>query len=152
MRLRSGRVKGEVAKSACKKRVEINKISHLSHSKNPKYHQRKLQKVVSQSEIKKIIENSKKLIVQIKRMDTRETVNDKTTQPQGEENSENSNRTTNNNDDDGEEDGARGGVDLQPNAQFDIQTIQQALTAPLPEYDERREREPQQQQTQQQQI
>lgn len=85
-------------------------------------------------------------------MDTRETVNDKTTQPQGEENSENSNRTTNNNDDDGEEDGARGGVDLQPNAQFDIQTIQQALTAPLPEYDERREREPQQQQTQQQQI
>lgn len=138
MRLRSGRVKGEVAVSVSRKRVASNKTSHSSHKIKKNHQRQQIQKVLKRAEIKKIIDESSKLRVKLNRMDTRNTVNEKSIQPRGVVNSENSNRTTNSDNDD-ENDGARG---------LDSHTIQQALSAPLPEYDERDDSEQQQQQIQ----
>lgn len=163
MKLRSGKVKRIVAASEKKNRVTRKKIAHVKHHQKTDNQRRKLEKVVSQSEIEQIIKISNNLVVRIKRinlinrMSARENLNTEDTQPHGESNSENQNRTTQVNNSENlnrttdteqpqqqqqrQSDDARG---------LDFDAIEQALTTPLPDYtDDDSERdddsEPQQQ-------
>lgn len=142
MKLRSGKIKS-IEEVKRKKQVRKKKLSHDKVKQLQLKRRQITNKHVNSEEIKKIVENSSRIVVRINRMSSRKNLIEQTNQPHGELNSavsENSDNTVaNNNDTTDTGTPSR----IQP---IDSETVAQALRTPLPEYEERDEQTQQQQQ------